>query len=107
MYCILPVKTHAFIFHVSYVIIFYVIFTCLNTNLIPSGIFCFFNERDKQVLGLFLIMESNVRYVASLTCIERFLNRSDELHLLGHGIKAMTPKSCYNISFVETASEKS
>ena len=51
-------------------------------------------------------MESNVRYVASLTCIERFLNRSDELHLLGHGIKAMTPKSCYNISFVETASEK-
>ena len=53
-----------------YMFIFYVIFTCPTSisfpisgifNLIPSGIFCFSDEEDEQILCLRLIMNNNVR----------------------------------------------
>lgn len=39
-------------------------------NLILSSIFHFSNKEGKQILGLRLIMQINVRYVTAVTCIE-------------------------------------
>lgn len=39
-------------------------------NLILSSIFLFSNTEGKQILGLRLIIQINVRYVTAVTCIE-------------------------------------